>query len=265
MTMNSQSPPRPHRVAIPILVSFSSASFAARDITLNLCEGGMFLHTEKTCPVGTRGTMTFRVASFADPFTIEAEVVRTVPTGNPGNPAGLGLKFLALTEEDAERLHALVDGVSDGSVVQAFRRSLKETGRTLEQELRRRPADQKIMLALNASEKEITALIRDGNPLVAARLLECPRLTVIHVQSMLRNMNLPTQVLSLIRKSRKWLLNDESRWLFCLHVNAMVSEVLAEMPHLPGPRLAALSGNLQVRSAIRTKALALSKARGGRS
>ncbi len=84
--MNSRDQPRPHRVAIPILVSFSSASFAARDFTLNLSEGGMFLHTENLCPVGTRATMTFRISSFDDPFTIEAEVVRTESVGDPDNP-----------------------------------------------------------------------------------------------------------------------------------------------------------------------------------
>jgi len=263
--MNSRDQPRPHRVAIPILVSFSSASFAARDFTLNLSEGGMFLNTETLCSVGTRGTMTFRVSSFDDPFTLQAEVVRTAPTGDPDKPAGLGLKFLELTEQDAERLRELVGGTRDGSVVRAIRRSIQEGTRTLEQELRRRPADQKMMLALHARDKEITALIRDGNPSVAARLLECPRLTIIHVQSMMRNMSLPTQVLSLIRKNRKWLLNEEARWLFCVHINAMVSEVLSEMQLLPVPRLAALACNLQVRTAIRSRALALSKSRGGRS
>ncbi len=263
--MNSKSHTRPHRVAIPILVSFASTSFAARDFTLNLSEGHMFLHTETLCPVGTRGTMTFRVSSFDDAFTLKAEIVRTAPTGDPDNPAGLGLKFLDLTEKDANQLRELVGGVRDGSVVRAIRRSVEEGTRTLEQELRQRPADQKMMLALHARDKEITALIRDGNPSVAARLLECPRLTVIHVQSMLRNMNMPTQVLSLIRKSHKWLLNEESRWLFCVHANAMVSEVMAEMQLLPAPRLATLACHHQVRAVIRSKALTLSKSRGGRS
>lgn len=263
--MANEPQQRSHRVAIPILVSFSSASFAARDFTLNMSEGGMFLHTTKMCPVGTCGTMTFRFSSFDDPFTLKAEVVRTEPMEKPDKPAGLGLKFLDLTEEDTARLHELVSGVRDGSVVQAIRRSLEKGTRTLEQELRRRPADQKMMLALNARETEITALIRDGNPSVAARLLDCPRLSVIHVQSMLRNMNLPTQVLSLIRKSRKWLLNEEVRWLFCIHGNAMVSEVMAEIPLLPASRLATLACNLQVRPVIRARAQAMSKSRGGRS
>ncbi len=263
--MSSQSPPRPHRATIPIWVSFSSTSFAARDFTLNLSEGGMFLHTDKLCSVGTRGTLTFRVSSFDNPFTLQAEVVRAAPTGNADNPAGLGLKFLELTEADIERLHDLMGGVRDGSVVQAIRRSLRANKRTLEQELRKRPTDQKMILALHASGEEIAALIKDGNPMATARLLECPRLTVIHVQSMLRNMNLPTQVLSLIRKSPKWLLNEEVRWLFCVHGNTMVSEVLTEMQLLPASRLAALACNLHLRTGIRSKALALSKSQGGRS
>ena len=38
---------RPVRVDFPVLVSFSSDTYTAREFTLNLSEGGMFIPTEK--------------------------------------------------------------------------------------------------------------------------------------------------------------------------------------------------------------------------
>jgi uncharacterized protein (TIGR02266 family) len=149
-SLQKQMTPRAVRAAVPVLVSFSSDAYTVRDFTLDLSEGGIFLLTEKTCPVGTRGTLKFRVSQFEEAFDLEAEVVRTVEPGQEpeGQHAGLGMRFLSLEEQDRKRLHRLVEGICNGSVVDAIRRSIRESGRTLEEELRRRPVDQKLMLAL---------------------------------------------------------------------------------------------------------------------
>ena len=72
---------------------------------------------------------------------------------------------------------------------------------------------------------------------VMIRLLECPRLTPAHTQMMLRNRNLPTRVLSAIYRSMSGRPNEEARWLFVTHPNAMLSEVTTELGKLDRIRL----------------------------
>jgi len=252
------------RVSFPVLVSFSSDSLSVRQFTLNLSEGGIFLPTEKSCPLGTRGMPKFRTSQFEDPFSLEAEVVRIVPPGDESGDqaAGLGMRFVDLNEKNRALLLKLINGASSGSIVQTIRNSLKEHGRTLGVELRKRPTDQKMMLAVQANAEEIQALLRDGNPSVIARLLECPRLTVAHVVTMLKNPNLPTRVLSSVKKDRKWISNQQVRYLFCTHNNAQISEAIEQLRMLPPDRLKAISREGRVRAQIKSKAADLSRQRG---
>ena len=83
---------RPVRVDIPVLVSFSSESFTVHDFTLYLSEGGIFVPTEKMCPVGTRGTLKFRSSQYEDPMLLIAEVMRAVEPDEeqPAKQCGLG-------------------------------------------------------------------------------------------------------------------------------------------------------------------------------
>ncbi|GAF99395.1 unnamed protein product, partial [marine sediment metagenome] len=210
---------RPPRVYLPVLVSFATESFTVKSYMLNLSEGGIFLHTEHISEVDENGTLKFRFSPFDEPFELRARVVRVVRPGEEtnGQKHGMGLQFLDLTEEDIERLRNLVDGVQTGSVVSAIRRGIKESSLGLDVVLRGKPTDQKMMLALHASGQEVDALIRDGNPSVLIRLLDCPHLVNHHIRMMLQNRNLPARVLSAIKKDGKWLLNVEIRWLFCIH------------------------------------------------
>jgi len=253
------------RVAIPVLVSFSSSAQAIRDFILDLSEGGIFLPTEKICEVGTLGTLKFRVSQFEDPFTLKGEVVRI---GRPaersgGDQSGMGIRFVDLTDQDVKRLRRLVDRVRDGSVAESIRRSIRESGRTLDQEIRRRPVDQKLMLAVTATNQEIQALVREGNPTVLVRLLDCPRLNPSHVLTMLRSPLIPTRFLMALRKNGKWLNNDEVRYLFCVHRNSVLSEALVELTRLPHAWQVKIAQDMRVRRPIRVKAAELGRRGGG--
>ena len=260
-----QYPPRPLRVKVPVLVSFRSQAFAVKQFTLNLSEGGIFLPTDRSCPVGTCGTLKFRESHFSDPVTLEAEVVRTVlpeqESEGQNRRAGMGMRFLNLDEGKQRFLRRLVEGVSSGSIVQTIRRSIAESGRSLALELRHRPTDQKMMLALQAHGEEIHALIRDGNPSVLTRLLECPRLGPADLIMMLKNPNLATRVLSAIKRDRKWISNGEVRWLLCTHPNTVLSEAMDALRMLPQDRLKRLARDMRARPQIRSKAQELTSRR----
>jgi len=256
---------RPVRVDIPVLVSFSAESFAVHDFTLNLSEGGIFIPTEKTCPVGTRGTLKFRSSQYEEPMLVIAEVVRSVEPDEeqPAKRCGLGLKFLEVSDDQLKKLREIVEGVRSGTVVETIRKSLQDSTRTLSQELRSRPTDQKMMLALNANNKEIDALVRDGAPSVLLRLLENPRLTQGHVVTMLRSPKLTTRVLSTIKAKGRFLTSAEARFLFCTHLNTNLGEAMEQLRLLPTERLRKVFANPQVKSQIRVRAQELTRPRGG--
>jgi hypothetical protein len=78
---------------------------------------------------------------------------------------------------------------------------------------------------------------------------------------MLCNRGLPTRVLSAIRKERKWLAGEESRWLFCVHPAALLNEVIDEVGRLSTTKLIQLERNPGVRPQVRVKAQELRKQR----
>jgi uncharacterized protein (TIGR02266 family) len=250
-------------VLFPVLVSFDTGAFTVRDYIVNLSEGGIYLHTETLCEVGARGTLKFRHSRFERPLTLLAEVVRTVAPGEEthGQRCGMGLRFIDPKRDDLDRLREIVDGVRSGSVVATIRQAIRESGLSADVALRNLPTDQKMMLSLHARGTEIGTLIRDGVPSVVIRLLDCPQLRGQHVQLMLRGRNLPTRVLTAIRKEGKWLANEECRWLFCTHPSAMLPEVIDEMRKLPPARLAALERTMSVRPQVRMKTQELNRRR----
>ncbi len=248
------------RVDFPARVEFAGETFVIREFTANLSEGGAFLMTDQQVEPGTRGKLTFRISRWDEPFTVEAEVVRFFPEPTAeGWPPGLGVRFVDLDDTDRRRLHRLVEGVADGSVIQAIRRSMKESGRTLEQELRKRPTDQKMILALNAQAEEFEALIRDGNPVVVERLTANPRLQIPHVRTLLRDNRMTARVMFAVKRERKWMADEEVRYLFCKHPNAPLQDVLALLPELTPAQLAQLLPNAALRRPIREKVKQLTR------
>jgi hypothetical protein len=249
------------RVRAPILLTFKSGSYAVREFAQDISESGAFLPTDRLCDPGVNGTLTLQATQFDRPLVFEAQVVRAVPQemAPDGRPAGLGVQFLGLTEQQLTQLRNLVEGVHSGTVVDSIRRSLREAGATLGEELRKRPADQKMMLALSARGEEITALIRDGHPSVMMRLLECPHLNATHVVTMMRNPNLPTQVLSAIKRHSKYISNPEVRFLFTTHQNTMLPHAMEQLRLLPPDRLRRVAAMPQLKLQLRARAGELSR------
>jgi uncharacterized protein (TIGR02266 family) len=242
------------RVAFPIQVSFAGESLRIKEFTGNLSVGGLFLPTERSIPVGTRGTLTFRMSHWDDPFTVHAEVAWIADQPTDEQPVGIGMKFVDLEENHRKRLWRLMEGIQDGSVVESIRRSIREEGKNLHQVLRQRPTDQKVIFATCAQHEEISALIRDGNPSAVLRLLENPRLTKEKLKMILRDQRMPTKVLLAMKKVQRLMAEEEIRVLFCLHLRAPLQDVLNLLPGLSGKSLNALATNATLRQQIRTRA-----------
>ncbi len=263
--IDSVGTPRPVRVAFPVHVSFDGADFHVDEFTANLSVGGIFLPVAVEMPVRTRGSLTFRLSQWDEPFTVQAEVVRSAsPERIPNDtPSGIGLMFIDLTDDHRHRLERLVNGIIDGSVTEAIRRSLSRSGRTLLQELRKRPTDQKVMFALAAQHTEIDTLIQDGTPPAILRLLRNPRLGLRHVHKILRDPRTQINTLLEILKEQKWMGDGQVRMLFCLHPMAPLAKVRDLLPLLTRPALKQLAGNRSLRQPLLDQADRLLKSRSG--
>jgi hypothetical protein len=239
---------------MPILASFPGHTFTSHHFVIAPDGASLTVATERDLPVGTRGSLKCRLSRFDEPFTIQAEVMGPAVGDDGPGMAGLAIRLLEASDQDLERLRRIADGEVVGSVVETMRASLREGPARIDIELRRRPADFKMMMALHATGEEIEALIRDGNPSVVTRLLQNPRLGAMHVRAILGNPNMPGSVVGLIARQSKWMSNQDLRHLFCVHPGAIVSQAQAAMTMLPVDRLKQIVTNMSVRNMVRNRA-----------
>jgi hypothetical protein len=249
---------RPIHFLFPVMVSFSGETFVMSDLTARLSTRGIILPLEKgrALPQGARVSLTFRISRWEDPLAIQGEVVRSASSGTAeeDDPPGIDIKFLDLSDEDRKRLRRLSEEAKDASMVEAIRRVVREGGRSLFEEIRRRSADQKVILATCAKGEEVDVLIRDGNPSVLLRLLQNPRLNTPQVLLILQDPSLPARVLAAVRRNARWSSLEEIRVQICLHHNTPLQDALTLIPKLSIPSLQVVAGNRVLRSQIRTKA-----------
>jgi uncharacterized protein (TIGR02266 family) len=247
---------RPVRVIFPAKVCFSAQNLEIREFTADLSVGGIFLPTDKMIPVGCRGTLTFRISQWEEPFTVAGEVVRQVPPGTEEDDqeCGLGIRFIDITPSHEKKLDRLVRGICDGSVVQSIRRTIREDGKGLDAEIRRRPTDQKVILALGAQGEEIKALIREGIPEVVLRLLNNPRVGVSDVKLIIRDPRTPAKVLMAIKRNRRFLADEELRFHYVQHQNVVLADAVSMLRTLSLERLKLLERNPGIRPQIRATA-----------
>jgi uncharacterized protein (TIGR02266 family) len=250
---------RPVRVRFPADVEFSGERFQVQEFTANLSVGGIFLPTEYAIPPGTIGKLTFRISQWDNPFTLEAQVVHIFPPGNEtyDQRPGVGIQFLNLTKTDENRFQRLVEGVVDGSIAEAIRRAIREDGTDMERELRKRPIDQKLILAFQARADEIDAVIRDGNPVVVLRLMENPRLKIPHIRSITRNARMTPTIMLAVKKNDEWMKDEEVQYLFCKHPRTPIQEVQSVLSKLPRHRLQQLVQDVNLQPLVRKKVEAI--------
>jgi uncharacterized protein (TIGR02266 family) len=247
---------RPVRVVFPVRVEFATGSFMIREMTANLSVTGAFISTISPPALGSRGRLTFRYSRWETPFTVAAEVVRVVGAdeGTEESPAGIGVRFVDVEPSATEQLQRMVAGLQEGSVTEAIRRTVRRGGRPLLEELRRRPADQKVIFAMAAQGTEIDDLIRDGNPAAISRLLDNPRMGKTHLRIIVKDTRTPVRILLLILRNTAWLADEETRVLLCRHPLTPLPHVLRLLGTLSTPRVRELANLAILRQAIRTAA-----------
>jgi uncharacterized protein (TIGR02266 family) len=92
------------RVAFAVEINLASDSQFFSGLSGDISEGGLFLSTYKTLPVGSAVDLEFSLPSSDEPLHARG-VVRWLREHSTGQPRGVGIAFDALSEEDRERIH----------------------------------------------------------------------------------------------------------------------------------------------------------------
>jgi len=79
----------------------------------NISEGGLFISTYETTPIGTRFGVTFSVVGVEREFTGTVEVcwVREYSEMTPHMKPGMGVRFVDLSPQDEQILNAIIQRI----------------------------------------------------------------------------------------------------------------------------------------------------------
>jgi uncharacterized protein (TIGR02266 family) len=99
---------RPVRVKLAVKVHLDGGSTPSTGLTQDISEGGLFVATNQSRPVGDRMKLQFQLPGSTRPLSVEAEVrwVREPPHAEA--VGGLGLRFVNLPREDAATIRAFL-------------------------------------------------------------------------------------------------------------------------------------------------------------
>ncbi len=88
---------------------FASVDEFIHEYVTNISRSGVFIRTDDPLPIGTRVSLSFTVI-LDDLETIEGvgEVVRCVPAGPDGEPSGMGVVFVELTQVSRDLLERIL-------------------------------------------------------------------------------------------------------------------------------------------------------------
>lgn len=98
---------RSHRTDLIVRVDYSTIDEIFSEFTRDINEGGLFIETEKPRQPGTEVAMQFNLPGNAEFVRTVGRVVR-VTNGDDVTPAGMGIEFDELTDEDRKHINQII-------------------------------------------------------------------------------------------------------------------------------------------------------------
>jgi uncharacterized protein (TIGR02266 family) len=101
------------RVPTQILIQYRSADQFFSDYIQNISRGGIFVPTQQPLPENTLLQISFSLPNYDRLITTEGIVVHSVRADSEcaDNPAGMGIQFKALSEENQQLIDAYVESL----------------------------------------------------------------------------------------------------------------------------------------------------------
>ncbi|MCH7867712.1 MAG: TIGR02266 family protein [Myxococcales bacterium] len=104
---------RSGRSDLLVRVEYSTVDEIFSEFTRDINEGGLFIETEKPRPTGTEVSLRFNLPGNVAPMQTVGRVV-WVRSATDQEPAGMGIEFDELTDEDRDRINGMVRSLRNG-------------------------------------------------------------------------------------------------------------------------------------------------------
>ncbi len=111
--MGDPKKPRTLRVNHDLAVEIKSAGELNRVYMKNISGGGVYVETPQPFSIGSKVSLQLLLPNETVPLTISTEVAWTNPKGMKGLPAGMGLKFVDLTDEQYRKIRKVMNQAVD--------------------------------------------------------------------------------------------------------------------------------------------------------
>ena len=105
---------RSERAALIVRVDYGTVDEIFSEFTRDINEGGLFIETEKPKPAGTEVALHFSLPGSEEVVQTIGRVVR-VSSGAEDAPAGMGIEFDELNDEDRQRINTIVRSLRTGA------------------------------------------------------------------------------------------------------------------------------------------------------
>ena len=97
------------RVLVHMEVTYKEAGPFIKSYIMNVNGGGLFIKTATPLPLDSKVTLSLTLPGDTEAMELEGIVVWTNPKGGKNSfPKGMGVKFLNIKEEHAEKINKLV-------------------------------------------------------------------------------------------------------------------------------------------------------------
>jgi uncharacterized protein (TIGR02266 family) len=104
---------RSDRTDLLVRVEYSTIDEIFSEFTRDINEGGLFIETEKLRPTGTEVALRFNLPGNEEPMQTLGRVV-WVRSATDQDPAGMGIEFDELSDEDRERINGMIRSLRIG-------------------------------------------------------------------------------------------------------------------------------------------------------
>ncbi len=96
-----------------VRIEYSTVDEIFSEFTRDINEGGLFIETEKPRPTGTEVAMRFNLPGNDEPLQTVGRVV-WVRSASADEPAGMGIEFDELSDEDRGRINNMIRSLRNG-------------------------------------------------------------------------------------------------------------------------------------------------------
>jgi len=276
------------RERVKIKVQYKNIEKLKEDWAENISFGGMFIRSDNPLPIQTLVEVTLSFPDHEGTIILAAEVVRTVgkrDAEDRGFRSGFALEFLNFMEKKRE-IDDLIRSL-DRPAVQRTETIIRlgpppsesvpaaipipPTTRAEEEpeaedsdhieikaiQIKNMSVKDKMMLAPKADKAERAVLLRDLNASVARLLIRNPRITDAEIVQIAKDFAAPSDVLEMIAKNRKWIMNPEIRLAMVRNPRTPTPLAIAQLNYLQVKDLAILAKSQNVRETIKNEAFKL--------